>query len=142
MSTEVSLRARRTRAEPMPCRRASTRRSSKRPIGPISRPVTAAAAHTQVMSDRELRRDIVESRLDRTRALLALGGEVALQRLVPRRRIAAAAALACSRQLDAREPEHQAPCCVECRERVRRACVAAGSPCARMSAASLALRSL
>ena len=54
MSIEVSLRASRSSAQPTPCRRASTRRNSKMPSGPISNPVTAAAAHTQVMSVREL----------------------------------------------------------------------------------------
>jgi hypothetical protein len=39
---------------PIPCRRDSTRRSNSRPIGPISIPLTAAAAHTQVTSAREL----------------------------------------------------------------------------------------
>ena len=115
MSIDVSLRASRSRAQPMPCRRASTRRRSKRPIGPISNPVMAAAAHTQAMSDRELAAIL-------TRAASTARARCSRSAARPRCTASAAAAnwaaaaLACSGSSSRAKPKHQGTLLLECRE--------------------------
>ena len=75
----------------------------------------AAAAHTQAMSDRGAGRDIDESHLDRTRALLALGGDAALQALCRSCELSRRGARLLGK-LKPGEPEHPGTLSLECRK--------------------------
>ncbi len=96
MSIEVSLRASRSSAQPMPCRRASTRRSSSRPDGPDQQSGDGGGGAHPGDERARPRGHVVERRVRRERALLALGGERALQVPGRSRRTWRRAALACS----------------------------------------------
>ena len=86
MSTEVSLRASRSSAEPMPCRRASTRRSKQQPDRADQQAGDGGGgAHPGDQRARP-RGHAVERCVRGERALLALGGECRAAGLEPRRR--------------------------------------------------------